>query len=61
MYMNRTAKLSLLPFFVATKKIKLLSGNTDGFALFLNLKLQLGKGNRLTLRCLKLHRNSTCR
>jgi len=30
----------LLPFFVATKKMKLLSGNPDGFALVIFIVLQ---------------------
>jgi hypothetical protein len=38
-------------FFVATKKMKLLSGNPDGFAFIFEFQSTTGKINRLTLCC----------
>jgi len=46
-------------FFVGTKKMKLLSGNPDGFTFVFDLLIVEDKGNRLTISCPKIHRSAT--
>jgi hypothetical protein len=60
---QRSAKLSFAsdsniePMgFVATKKMKLLSGIPDGFALVFEFQSSTNKGNRLKICCPKFQR-----
>jgi len=41
-------------FFVATKKMKLLSGNPDGFDFIFEFQSPKNKGNRLIICCHKM-------
>jgi len=47
-------------FFVATKKMKLLSGNPDGFDFVFEFQSPTKKGNRGLICCPMLHINFTC-